>query len=130
MEPTNEGGHMQYMLLIYDQESVWESMPEDEQQNVMREYFQYTEDLKSSGKYVAGDALQPVTTAKSVRIRDGETSTTDGPFAETKEVLGGYYLVDVDSDAEAEEWAAKIPSARYGTIEIRPIVVFPAETPA
>ena len=121
---------MQYMLLIYDQESVWETMPEDEQQSVMREYFQYTEDLKSSGKYVAGDALQPITTAKSVRVRDGETSTTDGPFAETKEVLGGYYLIDVDSDAEAEEWAAKIPSARLGTIEIRPVVVFPAETPA
>jgi hypothetical protein len=130
MEPTNEGGLMQYMLLIYDQESVWESMPEAERNGVFQEYFQYTEDLKSSGKYVAGDALQPIATAKSVRIRDGETSTTDGPFAETKEVLGGYYLIDVDSDGEAEEWAAKIPSARYGTIEIRPIVVFPAETPA
>jgi hypothetical protein len=130
MEPTNEGGHMQYMLLIYDNEATWETMPEDEQQNVMREYFQYTEELKSSGKYVAGDALQPIATAKSVRLRDGETTTTDGPFAETKEVLGGYYLVDVDSDDEALEWAAKIPSARFGTIEVRPIVVFPAETPA
>jgi hypothetical protein len=130
MEPTNEGGLMQYMLLIYDNEATWDEMPEDERNGVFQEYFQYTEDLKSSGKYVAGDALQPIATAKSVRVRDGETSTTDGPFAETKEVLGGYYLIDVDSDAEAEEWAAKIPSARLGTIEIRPIVVFPAETPA
>jgi hypothetical protein len=130
MEPTNEGGLMQYMLLIYDDESTWESMPEDERNNVMREYFQFTEDVKNAGKYVAGDALQPVSTAKSLRLRDGEASTTDGPFAETKEVLGGYYLIDVDSDDEALEWAAKIPSARYGTIEVRPIVVFPAETPA
>ena len=121
---------MQYMLLIYDQESVWETMPEDEQQNVMREYFQYTEDLKSSGKYVAGDALQPIATAKSVRVRDGETATTDGPFAETKEVLGGYYLIDVDSDAEAQEWAAKIPSARFGTVEVRAIMQIPAEARA
>jgi hypothetical protein len=130
MEPTNEGGLMQYMLLIYDNEGTWDGMPEDERNGVMQEYFQYTEELKSSGKYVAGDALQPVATAKSVRVRDGETSTTDGPFAETKEALGGYYLIDVDSDAEAQEWAAKIPSARYGTIEVRPIIVFPAETPA
>jgi hypothetical protein len=130
MEPTNQGGHMQYMLLIYDSEAVWEAMPEDERNSVFQEYGQYTEDLKSSGKYVAGDALQQIATAKSVRVRDGETSTTDGPFAETKEVLGGYYLVDVESDEEAQEWAAKIPSARYGTIEVRPVMVFPAETPA
>ena len=121
---------MQYMLLIYDSEETWDALPEDERNSVYQEYFQYTEDLKSSGKHVAGDALQPIATAKSVRVRDGETSATDGPFAETKEVLGGYYLIDVDSDEEAQEWAAKIPSARYGTIEVRPIVVFPAETPA
>src|SRR6185295_14463132 len=121
-EPTTEGGQMQYMLLIYDQESVWETMPEDEQQSVMREYFQYTEDLKSSGKYVAGDALQPIATAKSVRVRDGETSTTDGPFAETKEVLGGYYLIDVDTLDEALEWAVKLPGSSYGTVEVRPLV--------
>jgi hypothetical protein len=118
------------MLLIFDDESVWTTMPEEEQKSVMDEYFAYTEALKSSGKYVAGDALQPTDTAKSVRVRDGETSSTDGPFAETKEVLGGYYLVDVDSEDEAIEWAAKIPSARFGTIEVRPIVVFPVEATA
>jgi hypothetical protein len=118
------------MLLIYDDESVWTTMPEEEQKSVMDEYFAYTEALKSSGKYVAADALQPTNTAKSVRVRDGEEATTDGPFAETKEVLGGYYLVDVDSEEEAIEWAAKIPSARFGTIEIRPIVVFPVEATA
>jgi hypothetical protein len=121
---------MQYMLLIYDDEAVWRSMPDAERDAVMGEYFAYTESLKAAGKYVAGDALQPTETAKSVRVRDGDVKTTDGPFAETKEVLGGYYLVDVDSEDEALEWAAKIPSARFGTIEVRPVVVFPVESPA
>jgi len=71
---------------------------------------------------VAGDALQPTSTATSVRVRDGETLTTDGPFAETKEVLGGYYLIDVETLDEALEWAAKIPGAGHGTIEVRPVV--------
>lgn len=121
---------MQYMLLIYDAESTWRGMSEDKRNGVMREYFQFTEELRDAGKYVAGDALQPLETAKSVRLRDGEITTTDGPFAETKEALGGYYLVDVDSEAEALEWAAKIPSARFGTIEVRPVVVFPVEASA
>ena len=121
---------MQFMLLIYDNEATWDSMSEQDRSAVMGEYFAYTEELRSSGKYVAGDALQPVSTAKSVRIREGDPSTTDGPFAETKEVLGGYYLVDVDSEEEAIEWAKKIPSARFGTIEVRPIVVFPVEATA
>ena len=121
---------MQYMLLIYDEESVWTGMSEEEQNKVMGEYFAYTEALRESGKYVAGDALQPIKTAKTVQVRDGEALTTDGPFAETKEQLGGYYLVDVDSEDEALEWAAKIPSARYGKIEVRPVVVFPVEATA
>jgi hypothetical protein len=123
-------GEMQYMLLIYDEESTWQGMSEEERNGMMQEYFQFTEDLRKSGKYVAGDALQPLSTAKSVRVREGSTQTTDGPFAETKEALGGYYLVDVDSDEEALEWAAKIPSARVGTIEVRPVVVFPVEATA
>ena len=121
---------MQFMLLIYDDESVWTNMPEEEQQAIMGEYFSYTEALRESGKYVAGDALQPITTAKTVQVRDGAPLTTDGPFAETKEQLGGYYLVDVDSEDEALEWAAKIPSARFGKIEVRPVVVFPVEATA
>jgi hypothetical protein len=130
MKAIPKGGRMQYMLLIYDSEDVWRTMSEEDQRTVMGEYRAYTEALKSSGKYVAGDALQPTNTAKSVRVRDGEVDQTDGPFAETKEVLGGYYLVDVDSEDEALEWAAKIPSAKFGTIEVRPIVVFPVEAPA
>ena len=120
----------QYMLLIYDDPSGWQSMSEDEQNAVMGEYFAYTQELRDAGAYVAGDALQPTATAKSVRLRDGERLTTDGPFAETKETLGGYYLIDVETDEEAQDWAAKIPSARYGTIEVRPVVVFPERAEA
>ena len=115
----------QYMLLIYDNPSAWQSMSEDEQNAVMGEYMAYTDELREAGAFVAGDALQPTATAKSVRLRDGERLTTDGPFAETKETLGGYYLVEAASDEEAIDWAAKIPSARFGTIEVRPIVVYP-----
>ena len=118
----------QYMLLIYDDESTWRGMSEEERNGVMGEYLAYTEELRDAGAYVAGDALQPTSTARSVRMREGERLTTDGPFAETKEVLGGYYLVEAASDEEALDWAAKIPSARFGTIEVRPVVVFP--TPA
>jgi hypothetical protein len=112
---------MQYMLLIYEAPGSW---PEDEQDQMMRDYFAYTEELKQAGAYVAGDALQPTSTATSVQVRDGETVFTDGPFAETREHLGGYYLIDVDSDDDARHWASKIPAARVGTIEIRKIVVF------
>jgi hypothetical protein len=113
---------MQYMLLIYNDPSVWQTMPEEQSRSMMGEYFTYTEELRGSGKFVAGDALQPTATATSVRVRSGETLTTDGPFAETKEVLGGYYLIDVESLDEALEWAAKIPGAKIGTIEVRPVV--------
>lgn len=115
----------QYMLLIYDAASTWTEMSEEEQSRAMGEYLAYTQELRESGAYVAGDALQPTQTARSVRVRDGERTVTDGPFAETKEILGGYYLVDVESEEEALDWAAKIPSARWGTIEVRPVVVFP-----
>ena len=118
---------MQYMLLIYNDPSSWESMSEAEQGAMYGAYGTFTEELQASGKMVAGDALQPIDTATSVRVRNGETLTTDGPFAETKEVLGGYYLIDVDTLDEALEWAAKIPSARYGHIEVRPIVMREAE---
>jgi hypothetical protein len=130
MTATEGGQSVQYMLLIYDDESVWTEMPEEEQNQMMGEYFAYSEALRESGKYVAGDALQPTGTAKTIQVRDGAPLTTDGPFAETKEQLGGYYLVDVDSEEEALEWAAKIPSARFGKIEVRPVVVYPVEATA
>jgi hypothetical protein len=118
---------MQFMLLIYDEEQTWRGMSEEERNAVTGEYSAYTEQLREAGAYVAGDALQPIGTATTVRVRDGEQLLTDGPFAETKETLGGYYLVDVDSIDDAIQWAAKIPSARFGSIEVRPVVVFDRE---
>jgi hypothetical protein len=118
---------MQYMLLIYSDEAQWEKLSEEEQQGIMGEYWAYTTELQEAGAFVAGDALQPPNAATTVRIRDGEQLLTDGPFAETKEQLGGYYLVEVDSLDEAIEWGAKIPTARYGSIEVRPVMVFDRE---
>jgi hypothetical protein len=117
---------MQYLLLIYDNEKIWADMPKDESDKMFGEYMQFTADLKQSGKHVAGDALQPVSTATTVRVRNGKTQTTDGPFAETKEQLGGYYLIEAKDLDEAVKIAAKIPSARIGSIEVRPVVKFDA----
>jgi hypothetical protein len=114
---------MQYMLLIYNDPHGWDSLSDDERGAIYNAYGTFTAELQASGKMVAGDALQAIDTATSVRVRDGETLTTDGPFAETKEVLGGYYLIDVDTLDEALEWGAKVPGAQYGTIEVRPVVV-------
>ncbi len=118
---------MQYMCLIYDDEKVWESMSEDERNAVFGEYGTFTESIRQSGHMVAGEALQPTSTATTVRVRDGETLVTDGPFAETKEQLGGYYLIDAKDADEALAIAARIPSARYGSIEVRPVMVFDEE---
>jgi hypothetical protein len=112
---------VQYVLLIYDDEQLWAGMSDEERGKVMQEYFAYTNDLRESGKFVDGAPLQPTQTAKSVRSRNGSPAITDGPFAETKEQLGGFYLIEADSDDEALDWAAKIPSARFGTIEVRPV---------
>jgi hypothetical protein len=118
---------MQYLLLIHDDEAQWGDMPEDERNAVYAEYGQYTQELQTRGILVGANQLQPASTATVVHVEDGKTLTTDGPFAETKEVLGGYYLIDVETLDEALEWAAKIPSARYGHIEVRPIVMREAE---
>jgi hypothetical protein len=115
---------MQYMCLIYDDEKLWDGMAENERSGVFADYGTFTEAIKASGNYVAGDALQPTSTATSVRVRDGQTLVTDGPFAETKEQLGGYYLVEAKDVDEALKIAERIPSARYGTIEVRPVVVW------
>jgi hypothetical protein len=117
---------MQYMLLIYDSEAKWGRMTEAEGQALMGEYLAYTDELRNSGAFVAGEPLELTATAKTVHVRDGDRFVTDGPFAETKEQLGGYYLVDVESEDEALEWAAKIPSARLGRIEVRPVMQLPA----
>ncbi len=118
---------MQYMLLIYDEEDGLQNMSEDERNAFMGDYSAYTQELRSSGAFIAGDALEPVATATTLTVRDGKTLTTDGPFAETKEQLGGYYLIEAESLDVALEWAAKIPSASIGKIEVRPVMVFDRE---
>jgi hypothetical protein len=115
---------MRYLCLIYDDESVINGMSKEEGDAFMGEYFAFTDDIRSSGQYVAGEALHPVATATTVRIRNGKLSTTDGPFAETKEQLGGFYLIEAADLNEAIQVAAKIPSVRIGSVEVRPVVDF------
>jgi hypothetical protein len=118
---------MQYLLLIYDEEAAWATMAPEESGQMMKEYSEYTRWLQEKGWFVAGDALQSTSTATTVRVRDGERVVTDGPFAETKEQLGGYYAVRCDNLDEAIEAAARIPSSRLGSIEIRPVMEYPSE---
>lgn len=112
---------MKYMLLIYHEEQAWGKLTEEERQKLYAEYGEFTNDIIASGNYVAGSELHPVSTATSVRVRDGKQLTTDGPFAETKEQLGGYYLIEAKNLDEAIGIAARIPSAREGTVEVRPV---------
>src|SRR5881628_3167548 len=102
---------MQYVLLVYDDGTEWENIPEAEYQKIYAEYAA----VSALPATQSGKQLQPVNTARSVRVKDGERLVTDGPFAETKETLGGFYIIDVESLDEAIEWASKIPSARLGT---------------
>jgi hypothetical protein len=113
---------MQYLLLIHDDPQLWGDMSEDERNAYFGEYMGYTQALVDAGIWVGGNQLQGTDTATVVRVRDGETLTTDGPFAETKEQLAGYYLIEVETLDDALDWAARIPSARIGTIEVRPVV--------
>ena len=119
---------MRYMLLIYNDEKLAaqqrESMPEAEQERYLQAWFQYSDWLAEKGWMIAGDALLPTTEATSVRVQGGERVVTDGPFAETKEQLGGYYLLDVANLDEAIEAAERCPGAGYGTIELRPLMEF------
>jgi len=115
---------MQFLCLIYEAESLMASRSDEENGKIFAGYMSFTESVKESGQLVAGDALQPTDTATTVRVRNNETLITDGPFAETKEQLGGYYLLECSSLDEAIAQAAKIPSAAFGSIEVRPIMVF------
>lgn len=115
---------MQYMALIYDSEQTLAAMSPQEREQFMGDYFAFSKAARDAGVFVAGDALKGVDTATTLRIRDGQTLHTDGPFAETKEQLGGYYLLECKDLDEALHWAAKIPSAKTGSIEVRPVVVF------
>jgi hypothetical protein len=114
---------MKYLCLIYDAESTIDAMSEAEGAAFMGEYDDFSKELGASGRMIDGQELAPVRTATTVRIRNGVLSTTDGPFAETKEQLGGYFLVDAADLDEAIRIASRIPSARIGSIEVRPIMV-------
>ena len=113
------------MLLIYDEERAWAGLTGEEQARMMAEYRQLSADLKASGKYIAGSQLQPVSAATTVKVRNGKRLITDGPFAETREQLGGYYLVEAKDLDEAISIGERIPSARIGTIEVRPLAGAP-----
>jgi hypothetical protein len=113
---------MKYMLLIYMAENA---LTEDERQHCYAESTQLAHDLNASGQFLATAPLQPVSTATSVQVRDGKRLVTDGPFAETRECLGGYYLVNARNLDEAIDIAGRIPGARKGTVEIRPVLEIP-----
>jgi hypothetical protein len=117
---------MKYMLLIYDDEQNWAKMSEAERGQMFAEYGQFSQQVKTSGHHVSSARLQPISAATSVRVREGKRLLTDGPFAETREQLGGYYLIEAKDLDDALSVAARIPSARAGTIEVRPLVEIPA----
>lgn len=118
---------MQYLLLIYNAEGTGPQPGETEFGPFMSDYFEFTNEVKERGIFEAGQPLESVDTATTVRVRDGNTQISDGPFAETKEVLGGYYLLDCKDLDEALECAAKIPTAKFGSIEVRPIMNLPGD---
>jgi hypothetical protein len=113
---------MKYLLLIYGEEGRWGKVSDTERETIIREYMQFSQDIAKSGHYLGGNELHPTSKATSVRVRDGKPLVSDGPFTETKEALGGYYLVEAKDLDEAIALAARIPSARWGTIEVRPII--------
>ncbi len=116
---------MKYLLLIYENEQAWAGLSEAEAGAIIGEYTRFTEDLRVAGKLLGGEPLEPTSTASTVRVRDGKASVTDGPFAETKEQLGGFYLVEASDLDDALAIAGRIPGARSGSVEVRPVMAFP-----
>jgi hypothetical protein len=112
---------MNYLLLIYSNEAEENALRETKMKELMGEYMEFTKSIVQSGAFKAGDRLRPVSTASTVRIRNGKTAITDGPFAETREQLGGYYLIEAKNLDEATAIAARIPAARTGSVEVRPV---------
>lgn len=114
---------MQYLCLIYENEAQQQGRSPEESKEIWDGYMSFNQEIGAAGKLVGGDALEPTSTATSVRLRDGKVLVTDGPFAETREALGGYYLINADDLDDAVRIAAKIPTAKHGTIEVRPVMV-------
>src|SRR3984885_7422439 len=124
IKPIKGVNQMQYLLMIYANEAEYAKIDPATLQKVFEEYGAFTQGIVKSGNFKAGDRLQPTTTATTVRVRDGKTLTTDGPFAETREQLGGYYLVEAKDLDAALAIAARIPGAKTGSIEVRPIMIY------
>jgi len=118
---------MQYLLLIYGDESGRDPATEEERSAELVRWRLVTEEMKAAGVLLGGEALMPVATATTVRVRDGQALTTDGPFAETKEQLGGFYFLECADADEALAWARKLPNVSYGSVEVRPVMHFPEE---
>jgi hypothetical protein len=118
---------VRYLALIYGEEGTWESLSDAEREALYARYGAFGEEGRAAGVVLGGDELAPTRDATTVRVRDGETLVTDGPYAEVKEVLGGYYLLECDSMEQALDWAARIPGAEHGSIEVRPTYVDHAE---
>lgn len=116
---------MKYLCLLYQDETIWQKMSREEFAEVDREYAAFRGDTQSSGRYLGGNALQPTSSATTIQVRNGRISVTDGPFAETKEQLGGYVLIEAEDLNDAIQVASKIPGARIGSIEVRPVMESP-----
>jgi hypothetical protein len=112
---------MKFMFMIYHDQNVLDALPEEERQSLVDSALDYDEEIRRSGHYIVSQALQPARTARTIRVRGGKVSTTDGPFAETKEQVGGFFLIEARDMNEACEVASRFPPARVGTIEVRPV---------
>jgi hypothetical protein len=117
---------MKFMLLLWGDESAWQDMSEEDAAAEMARWDDYTKKLEAAGALVSGEGLQPSATSKTLRVENGRQFVTDGPFAETKEQLGGFYVIECASFDDALEWASKLPSAEFGSTEIRPVMDFEA----
>ena len=115
---------MKYLLAIYNDSEIRSAMTDEDLSAISNEYWQYSEELERSGLGRGGEGLEPVSTATTVRVREGKTQVMDGPFAETKETLAGFYLIECDTLDQAIDWASRIPGARSGSIEVRPVMTF------
>src|ERR671922_2671763 len=113
---------MKYLCLVYFEKDIWDTISQRESDAITEESLAYDEELLKQGHLIAAEALDSIYTATTVRVRNGKVSTTDGPFAETKEVLGGFYMIEAKDLNEAIQLAARIPGARYGSVEVRPIM--------
>jgi hypothetical protein len=116
---------VKYMALIYADESAWETFSEEDRQAAYAQYAAFGEEARAAGVFAGANELGSTHDATTVRVRDAETLVTDGPYAEVKEALGGYYLLECDSMEEALDWAARIPGAKHGSVEVRPLYVDP-----